>query len=154
MLAKKKKKQGLSYLTCLISGLCLTLTHVTDKCVMRFCCIFCSCEERCIKELNCFDVRSLLCVCTSVELVNGRIGLRTRNATYATSSFSMLKPWVTTSWKSYLLFSTFVYFRQVWSCRKLHMQCKGTASGVKIRSVNIVISGQRAINLLAMYSSI
>lgn len=39
-------------------------------------------------------------------------------------------------------------------CRKLHMQCKGTASGVKIRSVNIIISGQRAINLLAMYSSI
>lgn len=39
-------------------------------------------------------------------------------------------------------------------CSKLHMQCKTAASDVKVRSLKIISSGRRAMNLLAMYSSI
>lgn len=120
--------------------------------MVRFCCIFCSGEERCIKDLSCFNTRSLLCVRTSVERVSARRGLRTaRNATLCniflldveTLSGNILK--------------VLLIVQQV--CRndhysKLHMQCKATASDVEIRSLKIVFSGQRAINLLAMYSSI
>lgn len=88
----------------------MTLIHMIDKCMMRFGCIFCSRKECCVKDLDCFDERfphSCTYICQTCRCPEWAQD----NATYATSSSWMLKPCLTTSWKSYSLSSRFVYFK-------------------------------------------
>ena len=78
-------------------------------------------------------MRSLLCVRASVELtLSSRFGLwAARNATYATSSFWGVENLCPES-PPHCSAGLYTYNRSD-HCRKLHMQCKATASDGDVR---------------------